>query len=203
MELVTKEYIFSYVKKDLGWNYYYSIYLPNVINLYNEVISDNFYNEVYLVYNNIPIVYITDLQILLTPKPFELDKSVINLIISENITVDSWNLDLKEEKNKGFSYSINRFLLSPYTGVLTRTLNIKPGIYNLSNTLDTNFNEVLEIYKRTGEFVWARVYVVGNDCLKEIKYPKSSKIDYLYSLFYLVIYLKNKYCYGTISKRNN
>lgn len=192
MELVTKEYIFSYVKKDLGWNYYYSVYLPNVINLYNDVISDDFYNEIYLVYNNIPIVYIVDLQILLTPKPFELDKSVINLIINENITVDSWNLDLKEEKNKGFSYSINRFLLSPYTGALSKTLNIKPGIYNLSNTLDTNFNEVLEIYKRTGEYVWTRVYVVGNDCLKEIKYPKSSKIDYLYSLFYLVIYLKNK-----------
>lgn len=192
MELVTKEYIFSYVKKDLGWNYYYSVCLPNVIDLYNNVISYKFYNEIYLVYNNIPIVYIIDLQILLTPKPFELDKSDINLIINENITVDSWNLDLKEEKNKGFSYSTNRFLLSPYTEVLNKTLNIKPGIYNLSNTLDTNFNEVLEIYKRTGEYVWARVYVVGNDCLKGIKYPKSSKIDYLYSLFYLIIYLKNK-----------
>lgn len=192
MELVTKEYIFSYVKKDLGWNYYYSVYLPNVINLYNDVISDDFYNEIYLVYNNIPIVYIVDLQILLTPKPFELDKSVINLIINENITVDSWNLDLKEEKNKGFSYSINRFLLSPYTGALNKNLNIKPGIYNLSNTLDTKFSEVLEICKRTGEFVWTRVYIVGNDCLKEVKYPRSSKIDYLYSLFYLVIYLKNK-----------
>lgn len=192
MELVTKECIFSYVKKDLGWNYYYSVYLPNVINLYNDVISDNFYNEIYLVYNNIPIVYIVDLQILLTPKPFELDKSVISLIINENITVDSWNLDLKEEKNKGFSYPINRFLLSPYTGALNKNLNIKPGIYNLSNTLDTKFSEVLEIYKRTGEFVWTRVYIVGNDCLKEVKYPRSSKIDYLYSLFYLVIYLKNK-----------
>ena len=143
MELITRDIFYYLSGRDITWKKQY--YPRNLLEFTSKSNLRVFY--LYWSEQKIPLVYIKDLSIIMYSSKFDIPFLDPEFLLSiKSLTVDSWIIDLIEEKSTGLSYTRNEFTRN---GELLESAvkMFSPGVYSLRNTLDPTLEERVEIFK--------------------------------------------------------
>lgn len=143
MELITRDIFYYLSGRDITWKKQY--YSRNLLEFTSKSNLRVFY--LYWPERKIPLVYIKDLSIIMYSSKFNIPFLDPEFLLSiKSLTVDSWIIDLIEEKNTGLSYTRNEFTRNEEL-LESAVKMFSSGVYSLRNTLDPTLEERVEIFK--------------------------------------------------------
>ena len=180
INIITKSYFYTRVGIVNEWDKFCNISLTSELKIPDSLC--------YFIYKDTPFIYIRNLHLILTPKDIRAEQSWANEVNNQEISIDSWEIKLLEEKSQGFSYTKNCFKRECSKSGIDNEVDYVPGVYKITENVSGESFEI-ELYEEND--YWRRLYIGFPD--KQIfTYPIPRDIKYKDELFKLIINSKWK-----------